>query len=483
MTGRPLLERCKTAALVVLVAGSFALSARVWWGAAAMYRVPPREEEYYRVPATAGRLEELRQLTMPSRVILHFGGGSHSAFMPGVSGYATIWGGAAKILAAADLSPSQLVSARSDYVRGLRGQPAVELTFPLPLPVGLWATLWRSRCNPHEAGPTTLTVDRALIALYPQPALYLRRAHGAGYITVELAAEADAVLAELQAQLEAMGKAHLSAYVELQSRPNLLVTDGIFVPADPPRLGAIEARPEPSSPDDLRRLFFPDVSIVRETRERDRAVIYNDGLYSLRVYRTGAVDYNVVGGAGGAGGGAGGGGGAAAMFDAQLALMRAAEFVNFHGGWPSEAVLAGLDMPPFSPIAGEGDRYTAFFAYRFRGLPIVGGEGAIRVTLSAQGVEAYSRHVRAPARLAANLAPVIPAARVLDALEAGRDRLPAVAASLEDLYPGYLLPDLDDPSGILRPAWIAELGGGVRVYFDSATGEGQMWTGQEQRPF
>jgi regulatory protein YycH of two-component signal transduction system YycFG len=474
VTGRPLLERFKTAVLVALIAGSFALSARVWWGAAAMYRVPPREEEYYRVPATAGRLEELRQLTMPSRVILHFGRGSHSAFMPGVSGYATIWGGAAKILAVADLSPSQLVAASTDYVRGLRGQPAVELTFPLPLPVGLWATLWRSRCNPHEAGPATLTVDRALIALSPQPALYLRRAHGAGYIAVELAAEADAVLAELQAQLEAMGKAHLPAYVELQSRPNLLVTDGIFVPADPPRLGAIEARPEPTSPDDLRRLFFPDVSIVRETHERDRAVIYNDGLNSLRVYRTGAIDYNVVGGAGGGG---------VAAFDAQLALMRAAEFVNFHGGWPNEAFLAGLDMPPFSPITGEDDRYSASFAYRFRGLPIVGGEGAIHVSLTAGGVEAYSRHVRAPARLAANLAPVIPAARALDALEAGRDRLPAVAASLEDLYPGYLLPDLDDPSGILRPAWIAELGGGVRVYFDSATGEGQMWTGQEQRPF
>lgn len=468
-------ETLKTAILLALVAGSFVLSARIWWGAAAMYRVPPREEEYYRAPAVAARLEELRLLTSPARIVLNFGGPGHAAFLPGVSGYTTVWSAASKILAAADVSPDSLTPCGDGVVRGLRGRQGVELTFPLPLPVGLWATLWRARCNPRTDGPGAPAFDRALIILDPDPALYLRRAHGAGYVACVLGEEARLAATGLKAELSLMATAHLSPYVELVSRPALGVADGTFVPADPPRMAAIEPRAEPATPDELQRGFFPDVSIVRETHERDRAVIYTDGLYSLRVYRTGAMEYNV-------GGAAPPVSGVVTSLDPQLALMRAAEFVQFHGGWPAEAYLAALDMPPFSPIAGEEDRYTACFSYRFRGMPVVSGEGALRVNVATWGVELYSRNVRAPARLAGDLDQIIPASRVLDALEAGRAALPP-AAVLEDLYPGYLLPDPADPQGVLRPVWIARLTGGITVFFDSATGEGQMWTGQRLRPF
>jgi len=462
-------ERIKTAVLCVLVALSLALTG---WLMLGLEGTPQRPQQTFRLERFEKPEVDLRKVLMPVRVVIHFGGNSHTVLLPGSAGYAGLWDEGLIVRGA-----FYEVSGRPKEVpldlKQLRSEAgSIEMLMPARLMFSQWITVWTG--YPLAEGPD-FEADRFLILTGRNPAVIAwagaqpSGGEGKGYRFDLKGSSKD--FADLIRETREIQK-ESPRFVEAPAEVNGIPVDrGVLLPAEPVSLPPLAAAREVLPEDQIIQRFFIDRFLVRRIEEKDGAVIYSDGRRGLRLYPSGGIEYSCPSTTQSDSAGE----------DYLSLLERALSFVASHAGVPAEVF-------PMGPRAGA----SVSFGYRIRGIPVVGAEPAIAVCLDSQGVEMYQRCVRIPAVATGPARVLVSAGEALDIVAR---HWPSVfpgstARGIKDVYIAYWSLPLAEKQDAFKPVWVIESDGGGRAFVDCRSGavwgEGKadtgQWTGQGQKP-
>jgi regulatory protein YycH of two-component signal transduction system YycFG len=311
--------------------------------------------------------------------------------------------------------------------------------FPLAFSLDHWHDLLR-----HEGGDSGTAPAMAKLVLTPGGEAYVCDEAGTYYPW------------GLDLRLPLPGAADLPLY----RRPEVegcTIAPGIYVPAEELQLPVMWATVENLPAESVASTFFVDMSLVRKIKERDEAVIYTDGQRALRLYPSGALEYNFP---------------SLQEKTATLSFPTAWErgrlFVEQHGGWPPE-IRAG-------EVAGEvhdGGQHIRINYYQYqKGIPLRLPEPALSLYVNSGGVVVYERLVVTP-YLALPPHPLVDPQELLEDAVRGQDqegegnRAEVVVTDISLAYFGR-------PEGgkeyILEPAWIIEIDG-EQFFYAAQTGK------------
>ncbi|MFD2170397.1 DUF6345 domain-containing protein [Tumebacillus lipolyticus] len=115
------------------------------------------------------------------------------------------------------------------------------------------------------------------------------------------------------------------------------------------------------------------------------SIVYSDGLSDLSVYPSGAILFETRGNSL-----------ESVNFGEETAVKKAEEFINEHGGLPSDALLK--EVIPFKMVQQEGNQeqvyaYQIKYQHNFEGVPISGEMGdAITLLVDNSGIRFYFRN-------------------------------------------------------------------------------------------
>ena len=167
-------------------------------------------------------------------------------------------------------------------------------------------------------------------------------------------------------------------YASLTADVNLKIPGGVYVSLLSYELPVYSLKTQPVSEERLASNFFTDFSVTRRIQERDGTVIYTDGTQGLRIYKNGAIEYNLPGSREQRKG--------LSMYDA---FKTAIDFVNSHGGWDENVYLDSYTKD----ISQTMTKYTFNFKIRVNGLTLTNADDYLNVTVEGNQVKNYYRNV------------------------------------------------------------------------------------------
>lgn len=444
-------EDAKSAVLALLVVLSLVLSFGLWWSAAG----PLKGEELWKQETPSlPPLPDWSRVVVPTRLLVHASGDRHLLFSMGSDGYREIWeGGCLRTGLLDGVGPPVTQPLRDAEVRALEGGMLLEARFATPLPGSLVARAYRLR------GDVGDSVEALVFTPERWPYIAIRRA-GQLY-PLEGAAERDfRLLAQIVSRLASSGVMAPQGAIPLIS-PALPegweASPGLWVPkaATVPRLVAGFV-PPPGYGHTLVGQFFADPTVVRRIEERDGATIFTDGRSGLRVYPSGALEYNTPRPPPARGG-----------IGAEAALSVALSFLATHGGIPADMLLWGC-----WPVREEGGQAWALgMGLAAHGLVVLAPGGAVSLAVGDQGLYGYRAAAWLPWQETAGSHRIMPAQEALVRLA---PRHPG-RVLVEDMYLAYV----GNPvvAGELRPTWVVRTGAALWAV-DAVTGKVQSLEGR-----
>lgn len=237
-----------------------------------------------------------------------------------------------------------------------------------------------------------------------------------------------------------------------------LVTDGdnqILIPVDLPRLAPFSIKPEVLDTEKLLRSIFVNQAMVRRIEERDGAVIYTDGQRGLRLFPSGQIGYTSPKSEPGR-----------ETMELAQALRRAAQYLQFMGGWPDH-----LWIDPFSAAENlpgnnrQGQAEMISLISVQKGMRLLTAEPTVKLLFSDRGVIDYQRQiVLLDSPLGAKRALIDPRQAALSVAE--YLKTDGVTVRLIQVYPAYYV-----GQGTAQPAWVFLFENGQRVFVQGHTGQ------------
>lgn len=470
----------KAFALFGLVAASVLLSAQLWLDPGWSAQAPA-----YRTPYVVGRSRSdvaWTGLIRPHGLILYLPGGDRAWAQPGDEPYDVLALELPRLLLQAQTGGWQAVDDAA-LQEWLAEPPAVaaEMVLPAALPLDAWRELWQGLVDaaapaPAEAGAAPAETDagaaragdaaqkpaiqaasvpherinRLGIAFSGERAWLLLR-HDRGYRAAEIAADQPVAvrqrLLQAQALLELADTLPLAALIPV-TEAALELRGGLHDVALPPEPPIVQSVPSDVNWDQLARVFFTDLSLVRQVLT-ESVRIYTDGSVSLHArpvegyvrFQDGAaiqafqpVLQQAPGGEPQA---------AQSLADA---LQAAVEFGNVHGGWPVGAYLAAVEpLAPGLPLSAGA---RLIFHEREQQLPLL-AEPLAQADVAGGRVLRWERRFREDALEETIAFPVRPLREAIAALAAaGAERLPQ--GPVLEAHLVYV----DHGEGFFRPAWL-----------------------------
>lgn len=507
LTFERLVEPAKSVLIVVLLATSLALSARLWLSPAAASPV----REGYRVPYTApGAAAELdwRDVLQPLSLLLFLPGRDPSYVDPGEQHGLFLWLATRDVAAALPDEALEPVAAgdverwRQQVLRG--GGLGVEAALPSGVRLGLWRQLWSAAAEAaagsapggaaggtagDAAGagdehPTDVPVDRVVILFTDEGARVLFRAQRdylGALVTGRGTGGAAGYLDSVRQVL------NLIANLDLDQQPaepvepaeGLAVAPGVYAPAGGRELPLLQYGPASLPWERLARSFFGSATVPRRVAAGD-VVLYTDGQGSLTIRPDeGLAEYQALPAPGGPAGAAGPAGMAAqagaegAAPTPAEALAAAVAFGAERGGWPAagDVVLASV-----TPVVARGSLSAPrILGYRFGFLQRVDGyllaDRYLAVVEVGPGGVAYWRRRFIESNLADPLGtvaiPIMPAGEAVALAAAlGFDELPESARLVDAARLVYVRHEGE----FQKPAWQLNLHDGTVVWVSAWPG-------------
>ena len=467
--------------LAFLVFLSVGLSARIWLGT--QVRVSGSDSAVYHALSPVGEAYYLSTAVTPGRIVVHLGEDRHTVFLPGFSGYERVWSAVTSSLReidAAFLEKPSPPSVEKSTVEMLRRTPGIELIISPPIHFGTWLEVLSmipgaSASEPGGPGGGRVTVrhyqvDRVAVFWDGSMRGFVRRADTGDYFELAFKGQTGK-----PREIVELSSSVVPGYRELTNEKGVPVQEGIFVPKRPPYIARVEVNPEPVDPERTAAQFFPDLTVIRRVEERDGCTVFTDGKGWLRVLGNGFLEFTRTDRARNPAGGLGVTG----------ALGSAIEFIRFHGGWPEGMYLSSLAVAgDYEGLPDNGVIYKLGFRARYRGIPVLGEEGAVQVSVSSRGVLVYTRLPRQFGKSKEEPRQVLGADDALASLRAfleksGEHRLPIVA----DMYLAYsgARASVDTAQkGFIEPVWALCLADGRTVLVDAYEGDVLSWNGPKQ---
>ncbi|MBS3989800.1 MAG: hypothetical protein KGZ44_07625 [Dethiobacter sp.] len=237
-----------------------------------------------------------------------------------------------------------------------------------------------------------------------------------------------------------------------------LVVDGedkILIPEDLPYLAPFSIRSEMLDTEKLLRSIFINQAMVRRIEERDGAVIYTDGQRGLRLFPSGQIGYTSPKSEPGQ-----------EAMELGQALRRAAQYLQFMGGWPVH-----LWVDPFSAAQNlpgshlQGQVETISLVSVQEGMRLLAAEPAVKLLFSDRGVIDYKRQiVLLDSPLGTERALIDPRQAVQSVAEYLKAE--TTVGRLIQVYPAYYV-----GHGTAQPAWVFLFKHGQTVFVQGHTGQ------------
>lgn len=422
-----MLERIKTALLVLLVAISVFLSLLIWQG------LPPPA-----APSSSSHLGgtfwgpgmDPLELMVPARIIVHLGEGKHSMLYPNSYLFDRTWQQVLDVLQQLgwrQTAELELETADLKEWQEAQEDQGLELIFDFPSNGELWSHVLEYSHTLAFDRP----IKRILLQIGSEPALLLASGPGDALSRLELYGDGES----LSAALKELSSGEIPEYVRAADTPG--APFGIYLPAADPTYPVLRVEGEEIEPKVAAGSFFADLSLTRCINERDGATIYSDGRRGVRVWPEGRVEYNapeVLKGV---------------RLPLAQALSRSVRFVTQHGGWFHNMRLAKLEEVS---TAASGVYYRLAFRQYEYGLPVSGSQ--VELELSDRGVASYRREISVPERRAGSNP--LSLSELKDSLAS----LVSEGKPVLDVYPGYVLEQDREKVRLLRPVWLVEMQNG-----------------------
>ncbi|MDI6894201.1 MAG: hypothetical protein QME70_06290 [Bacillota bacterium] len=444
-------ERVTGVILALLVVLSLVLSFGLWWSAAG----PLTGEELWRQePPSPPPTPEWYLVVKPTRLLVHLEGDRRAMFLPASAGYRDLWeAGCTSGVGLAGLGPPARDPLRESEARALEEGAFLDARFPAPLPGQVVARAYGLRGDLPEL------VEGLVVAPAQWPYVAVR--YGGRLYPLEGAAGRDyRMLDQLLSGLgtpEAVAGAGGVPAVSPTLPEGWEAAPDLWVPkmAAVPRLttGFV---PPPGYGQTLVGQFFADPGVVRRIEERDGATIFTDGRSGLRVYPSGALEYNTPPPTGTRG-----------SIEPDAALSVALSFLAGHGGIPPGMVLWGYR----SARLEEERSWALGMGLLANGLVAVAPGGAVSLAVGEQGLYEYRAAAWTPWRESSGSQRIMSAQEAMARL-AARHR---GGARVLDVYPAYTAHPA--VAGELRPAWIVRTENDQWAV-DAVTGQVQSFGGR-----
>lgn len=238
---------------------------------------------------------------------------------------------------------------------------------------------------------------------------------------------------ELSNLIKEINNSNPPLFASLTADVNLKVTGEVYVSLLSYELPVYSLTREPLSDERWASKFFTDFSVTRRIEERDGTVIYTDGIQGLRIYDSGAIEYNYPVSREQRKN--------ASLYEAYKVAM---DFVDLHGGWPKNGYLASYDIQSSS----AGTTYMFKFKIRINGLTIVNSDDYLNVTVEGNQVKNYYRNVSISTKQEGIIDLMTPIEALNSAVSTKNIKV------IDDIYPGYMIQDEE-----LKPVWIVKTAG------------------------
>ena len=156
-----------------------------------------------------------------------------------------------------------------------------------------------------------------------------------------------------------------------------LILEEVLVPKQVPSLPDFSFSREPAEKEALAKAFFVDLSLVRQIKERDEAIIFTDGQKGLRISSQGMIEYT-----------------APLQRDAgkrlsyREALDIGADYVNLYVELPEEIHLRISDLTPV--ILDNKEYYQMKLRSYYEGLVLDPETFTLELTYDQQGLVSYT---------------------------------------------------------------------------------------------
>ncbi len=235
-----------------------------------------------------------------------------------------------------------------------------------------------------------------------------------------------------------------------------LVTEEIAVLNYSPDLPDLYYQIEELDIDKLAKAFFIDLTLVRQIKERDEAVIYTDGQRGLRVNSQGLIEYS-----------------APAkkhepeVLSYQEALIKGIEYVTVYGGWPE---ILNLKITELSSLLLESEGfYRLKLNSYYKGFPIIFGYTPLDLVFNKQGLVSYQRQIF-ELEVGQEKSKVIGVEKALEGILNDLPELFSQKSSrkVTRCFLAYI--PVQGVNRILRPYWIIEIDNYYRVLLNGRTG-------------
>lgn len=445
-------EDIKTMALIGLVIMSLFLTSEIWFETASIERSPVADNNGF-VDDNINVLDVIG----PGRVAVHLGEDKIKLLNPADEKYPKAW------LQGINAIKSLLERDKLDTVENVdekvwqelkRGR-CLEFIFDHPFDLEFWG----KALNLKKRGTAGIKLSRLLIK-EDSDSVFIFDGEKQSYHRISTGKNGD--IAQL---LEEIGNSdEIEEYTELPySISGLTLEQGIYVPKNPQKVSDIKIKGEDIKPDRLARDFFNDMSIVRKIEEKDGARIYTDGRKGLRIYPTGAVEYNY-----------------AIIHDKREysndlfdATKISYSFITTYGGLPKEAYLDEVKTVDYEPKS-----HIFIYNYRYNGIPVLGEKRTIEVIVTQGEVKNYFRHLEHPVSLLEDSEKLsITPVKALEIVASNLRFLIGVHEdehSIRDIYPAYYR--IGKEQEYIRFVWVIEFKD-LKLFVDAA--EGKIISGNE----
>ncbi|MBP2019469.1 hypothetical protein J2Z79_002908 [Symbiobacterium terraclitae] len=418
--------------LLVLVATSLLLSARIWTPAPLFGDPGTTEPNVKLQPPPIVR--EMPEVFRPTRVSIRDGEGGWAEVHAGSPTYRTLWRPIRQAITGLDVGGGPTLIGRVPDLS--QAGPSLQLHLPVALMVSEWADLWQWNVTALRNG--AIWVDRLTIVLGEPASVYLSGPPGFALHLADLPGEQRKALADRIEQIDpSLFRPYRSLELEdlgLTALPDVVVPEVKQMPA---------ARITVSLPDEREEelRYFPDLTVVRRIDERDARSL-TDGQRLLRITGTGLLQFRT----------------ADASADEEVprlarALEIARQWVGSLGGWPQDLVLRRY-------VREEQRGRLEFGVNTGWTYPVESLPGAVQVHVSAAQRVVYFERAPTVQNVTFDgepLAIITPEAALAHALPAA----PVLKTEpVRSMYLTYLLKPGADGSGqwVADPTWVIQAG-------------------------
>ena len=431
-------ERVKTVFLLLLVAGSMFLTARLLFGQPYLETASPPAYEQL----TFGELRPQQKQILPhmrlgekdSYLVLHPWDGGHEA----------VWA-----LFLPILRPLEVLD-QSEAPESTEGNH-LKLTFSLPIELTLWVN------NPRLNGFFITEIN--WFVSDPQH-LWFKEANGEWLRSQQLAVPPD--WQQILAELFANGTKYRGATA--QDLATLRLSDNeVLLPLVTPKLSVYAVEPETVDIEKLQRSIFVNPPLVRRIEERDGAVIYTDGQRGLRQFAHGELEFTAPENETGT-----------RLFELTEALRQTAQYLQFMGGWPDFIYVDTIHVSETpTRTKRQWENFELYFLSAQHGAPVVSATPPLSLRFTDRGVFYYNRQLKILGNrmgIAKSLVPARTAVRaVIDTLGST-----VTVARLVSIYYGYYV-DGTKKEAIAQPSWFITLQDGRTAVVNGYTGQFLSW--------